>query len=253
MTLTLAAGILLAVLATSVLSGILGMAGGVILMAVLVATLSVSGAMVLHGAVQAASNGARFVFLRQHMMWSVVPPYMAGAALVVILFSLASFVPDPAVVLVLVGTLPWLARILPKTGKLDVRQPVTAMCCGSVVTGAQLLAGASGPLLDAFYVNTPVDRFRVVATKAFTQTLGHLVKLAYYATLGGLAWGEAAAGAVPIWIILAGMATAVVGARIGTRFLARFEDNQFRRVSQWVILALATLCIVGGLRQIIGN
>ncbi len=28
---------------------------------------------------------------------------------------------------------------------------------------------------------------------------------------------------------------------------------QFRRVSQWVILALATLCIVGGLRQLIGT
>ena len=65
--------ILLTVLATAIISGILGMAGGLALMAVLTSLLPVSGAMILHGAVQAASNGARFVFLRDRMMWGVLP------------------------------------------------------------------------------------------------------------------------------------------------------------------------------------
>ena len=55
--------ILATVLATSVLSGILGMAGGMLLMAVLVSLLPVSGAMVLHGAVQAMANGSDYLVI----------------------------------------------------------------------------------------------------------------------------------------------------------------------------------------------
>ena len=110
----LVATILIFVLATSVLSGVLGMAGGIILMAILVSLLSVPSAMVVHGAVQAASNGARWLFLRQHMQWQIVPPYIFGAAIVVGAFSLLAFVPDPAIVLIVVGFLPWLARVTPR-------------------------------------------------------------------------------------------------------------------------------------------
>lgn len=55
-----------------------------------------------------------------------------------------------------------------------------------MVTAAQLAAGASGPLLDVFYLNTKLDRLAIVATKALTQTLGHLLKLGYYVGVIGL-------------------------------------------------------------------
>ena len=176
----IAAAILLTVIVTAVISGVLGMAGGLILMVVLASVLPVSAAMILHGAVQATSNGARFVFLRDRMMWSVLPWYAAGAALAVLLFVSVAFVPDPALVLIIVGSFPWLARLLPMLRGLDVRKRGTATVCGATVTGAQLLAGASGPLLDAFYLETDVDRRSIVATKAFTQTVGHVIKVGYY-------------------------------------------------------------------------
>ena len=90
--------ILLSVFATAVLSGILGMAGGMILMAILVSTLSVSAAMMIHGAVQATSNGSRCWFLRRHVQWQILPAYVAGAGLALTAFSLLHLVPDPAVV-----------------------------------------------------------------------------------------------------------------------------------------------------------
>ena len=70
--------VLIAVLATAVLSGVLGMAGGMVLMAVLVTVLPVATAMVVHGFAQGASNGARVWFLRRHVMWDVVPPLLGG-------------------------------------------------------------------------------------------------------------------------------------------------------------------------------
>ena len=45
--------IFVSVLGTSILSGVIGMAGGLLLMGVLVSLLPVAGAMIVHGAVQA--------------------------------------------------------------------------------------------------------------------------------------------------------------------------------------------------------
>ena len=243
--------ILIAVLATATLSGVLGMAGGIVLMAVLIATLPVAGAMVVHGAAQAASNGARFVFLRDYMMWRTLPPYAAGAALAVALFAVFAFVPHPGLVLILVGATPWLARWMPALKGLDIRRPPTAAICGATVTATQLLAGASGPLLDAFYQNTDVDRRAIVATKAFTQTVGHLLKLVYYALIVGQLLEDVDASAMPLWLIGAVVALAVVGTRIGTQLLGGIDDRQFRRVSGWAILTLGALCMAKGVRDLL--
>lgn len=233
--------ILVTVLATSVLSGILGMAGGMILMAVLVSALSVGAAMMLHGAVQAISNGSRAWFLRPHIQWRILPAYGLGAAITVALFATLTLVPDANLVLVLVGVLPFVARVVPHLRGLDVTHLPTAAFCGVVVTAAQLLAGASGPLLDVFYLNARLNRFQVIASKAITQAAGHVLKLVYYGLIVGVT------DSVPAWIYAAAIVTAVVGTRLGTRLLERFTDDRFRRVSGAVILTIAGICFGKGL------
>jgi uncharacterized membrane protein YfcA len=238
--------VVVSVFATAVLSGILGMAGGMILMAILVSALSVSAAMMLHGAVQAMSNGSRTWFLREHVQWRILPPYIAGAALALAAFTALALVPDAGVVLILVGAMPFLARVTPRLNALDMNHWPTATACGTVVTAAQLLAGASGPLLDMFYLNSSLTRHQVVASKAITQTLGHLLKLLYYGVI------VSAADALPWWLYAIAMATAVAGTRVGTRLLDRLADDVFRRVSGWVILGIAGVCLVQGVRLLLG-
>jgi uncharacterized membrane protein YfcA len=232
--------ILAAVLATSILSGILGMAGGMILMAILVSTLSVGAAMMLHGAVQATANGSRAWFLRSHIQWRVQPAYALGAAVTLAAFISLALVPDANLILMIVGVFPWLARLVPRLSGLDITHLPTAAACGVIVTAAQLFAGASGPLLDVFYLNTRLNRFEIIASKAFTQTIGHLLKLFYYGLIIGVT------DSVPGWLYFAAIATAIVGTRLGTRMLEHFSDDRFRQVSGAVILAIAALCFVKG-------
>lgn len=232
--------IVLAVFATSLLSGMIGMAGGMILMAILVSVLSVGTAMLLHGAVQATANGSRAWFLRAHIQWRILPPYLLGAAASLALFIALTILPNADAILLVVGLFPWLARLVPRLKGLDVTRPLTAAVCGMVVTTAQLFAGASGPLLDVFYLNAPLNRFQIIASKAFTQTLGHLLKLLYY----GLVIG--ATDSLPGWLYVIAIVTAVAGTRVGTRLLERFSDERFRRVSASVILAIAAVCVIKG-------
>lgn len=237
--------ILVSVLLTAVLSGVLGMAGGLILMAILVSTVSVSAAMVLHGAVQSMSNGSRTWFLRRHVQWRILPPYLAGALLAVAGFAAITLVPDAGVVLLLVGLMPFLARATPRLNALDMSHSPTAFICGVVVTAAQLLAGASGPLLDMFYLNSTLTRHEVVASKAITQSLGHLLKLGYYGVIIGNA------DMLPLWIYPLAMLAAVAGTRLGTRLLDRLADETFRRVSGWFIMGIAGVCLVQGAKTLL--
>ncbi len=234
--------IVASVFGTSVLSGILGMAGGMILMALLVSTLTVANAMMLHGAVQATANGSRAWLLRRHIKWRLLPTYSVGAATSVALFTWLTLVPDAAVVLILVGLFPWLGLISKRLQGLDVTRPLTTVMCGFSVTSAQLLAGASGPLLDVFYLNSPLNRQEIVANKALTQTLGHVLKIIYYGLI------VAVATTLPAAVFVVALIAAVAGTRVGTLLLQRWNDQDFQHISRVVVLTIAAGCVVQGVR-----
>lgn len=181
-------------------------------------------------------------------------PYVGGATVVVALFTVARFVPPPGIVLMLIGAFPWLARLTPGLARLDVTRPGTAFGCGAAVTLAQLLAGASGPLLDAFYLKSSLTRHEVVASKAFTQTLGHLAKLGYYGWMIDDAVGADTDGVAELGLslLLGVCGAAILGARIGTWWLAHINEARFRRLGGQVILALGAVCFVMGLATAVG-
>src|SRR5436190_6628008 len=72
---------------TSFVSGILGMAGGMILMGILLALLPLPAAMMLHGITQLASNAWRALLWRTEVDWRVFRGYAYGALLALAFFA----------------------------------------------------------------------------------------------------------------------------------------------------------------------
>ena len=66
---------------TAFLSGLFGMAGGLILIGVLLALMPLPTAMVLHAITPMASNGWRALLWRKHIRRRPVANYMVGAAI----------------------------------------------------------------------------------------------------------------------------------------------------------------------------
>ena len=66
---------------TAFLSGIFGMAGGLILMGVLLALLPVPEAMALHAVTQMASNGWRGLLWLRHVRWRAAAAFLIGCAI----------------------------------------------------------------------------------------------------------------------------------------------------------------------------
>lgn len=236
-------GIILSVFVTSFLSGVLGMVGGMILMAIYLALLPFEWAMALHGATQITSNGFRAFLFRKSIAWPAVRYYLAGAiGIFLVLLGLTVRMPTP-IAFVLLGSVPWFALALRRLGELDFARPRHAAACGLFVTGAHLTAGVSGPLLDAFFVRGPFDRRQVIGTKAVTQTLGHAGKVLIYVPLV-LVSTEAAPVSPVVWPAV--LFAALVGTRAGRSVVDRLDDGLFRRLTGRLVLALATICLVRG-------
>ena len=241
---------LTAVFVTSLLSGIVGMAGGLTLIVILVLLMPVPSAMILHGIVQGVANGSRFWFLRHHTVWRIIPLYFIGVAIASAFFALTAIVADSAVVLILAGGLPWLSQFTPQRFRLDVTHPVTSLMCGVITTAAVLLSGTSGPLLDAFYQRTKLNRFQIVATKALTQAVGHVVKIVYFLFVSATVPNETHP-LLSWWFITLAVVLSLVGTKMGTTILSRLDEARFRKTTNALILALGACVVMGGVYDLL--
>jgi uncharacterized protein len=223
----------LVMLGTSFLSGVFGMAGGIILIGVLLVLLPVQTAMVLHAVTQIASNGWRGLLWRKHVRWAPVAAYVFGCILALSAWSLFRYVPSTPVALIFLGVSPFLVKLFPANWAPNPESHAQGIVYGTACMTLMLLTGVAGPLVDQFFLGGKLDRREIVATKAMCQIISHTLKLAYF---GGII--EQAGTLDPM---LAGLAivSSMVGTTVAKRFLEMMSDRQFR---VWANRIIATIC-----------
>ena len=134
-----------AVLASSFVSGIFGMAGGMILLGVLLIFLDVVPAMVLMGVIQMTANGWRAALWYRYVDWPIVCRFLVGSTLVFFLIRSMSLLPSKATLYLTLGLLPFAADLVPKRLSLDITRPGVPYFAGALIIVLQLLAGAVLP------------------------------------------------------------------------------------------------------------
>ncbi|MEE8581118.1 MAG: sulfite exporter TauE/SafE family protein [Myxococcota bacterium] len=231
-----------AALATSVLSAVIGMAGGITLLAVMLLFMEPLVAIPLHGVVQLVSNSSRAVIQRKHLRWEIIGRYsllllpMGFAGL-----PLARALP-PELTRALIGVFVLLATWAPGwlllgTHPERTNQRLRFISLGGVVGALNVTVGATGPLIAPFFLNLGLSRFSLVGTKAACQSLGHMAKIVVFG-VGGFAFG---AYASPL-LVLAVMV--VSGTWIGSRLLHRVDELWFTRLYK-LVLSIIALHLVG--------
>jgi uncharacterized membrane protein YfcA len=230
-----------AVFLTALISAVFGMAGGLILMGVLAALYPVAGAMVAHGVIQSVSNGWRAVLLRRFILWRTFALFAAGSAMAAAALVFVSVTLEKPVLFVVLGLVPLLIWIPKDRFALDARRAVDGIAGGVLVTGLNVVAGVSGPLLDVFFQQVDADRRAIVATKAATQVLSHAVKIAYYA---GAALSLASAP--PLWMLALAIPLSIAGTTLGARVLERMSDARFRAWTKWIVTGVGAIYVVRG-------
>lgn len=231
-----------AIFVASVLSGIFGMAGGLILLGALLLYLDVVQAMVLFGAIQISAGGWRAVLWLNYVRWSILWKYVIGAAAMFVIMRYVRFVPDKALIYLGLGSMPFAANLLPARLSLDITRPFMPVVAGLVMQCLQLLAGATGVILDLFFQQSGLDRKTIIGTKSVLQVVGHTFRVAYFASLA-----VAIDAGLPWWSFVAALVLAVAGTSLAGAILERMSEESFRAWSWRLIYSVSALYLARGL------
>jgi uncharacterized membrane protein YfcA len=227
---------------TSIVSGLLGMAGGLILLSALLWKLEPVVAVPVHGLVQLVSNASRAWFLREQVSWRAVwrfawPLLPAGALGLLLLQRI-----PPAAGRIIIGVFVLAATWLPKSAREGQPAPHAWRLLplgGALVGFFSTLVGATGPLLGPFIVALELGPAATIGTLAGCQIFQHASKVLLFG-LGGFDFG-----AYLPWTLLL-CAAALGGTAVATRWLKGVSPSTFKLVIRLVISALAAQLVGAG-------
>lgn len=226
---------------TSMLSGVFGMAGGLVLLWFLLLVFPAGTAMAVHGVIQLTANGSRAWLSRHYIVWRIVAFMALGVLSAAGLLLLFNYSPNAASVSLLIGLLPILVWLPKRWFHLNANRASHAFCCGIASGGLTIAAGVSGPLIDIFFVRSRMDRRQVVATKAMIQVVAHSIKIIFYL-------GAAMALSAGEWgIVLLAAPFAMLGTQAGNRILHRLTDANFRTWTRWIVTGIGVFYFLQGI------
>jgi uncharacterized protein len=224
---------------TSMTAAIGGIAGGVMLIAIMASLLPPVAVIPLHGLIQITSNISRALLGLQHIEWRIVRDYGIGAILGALLGSrlMPLFAWDnlPLILGIFILLFTWMPKFR-GSGQLPFRFGIL----GLAQTALSLFVGVAGPLNMPFLLREELGRDRTVITHSVQMTLMHLLKVATFGLLGF--------AFAPYWPLVAGMtAGAVCGSWVGTKVRVHVPERIFRHGIRWLITALAVRMLLQGL------
>ena len=232
-------------LITAAISGVFGMAGGLLLKGALALVLPVSAVFVAHGILQLVANGWRAVLHRKHIAWRIIGIYALGAFVAAGVAGFITVIPTTATLYLFMGLVPFLVWLPDSWIKLDAQRPEQALLCGLSVTGVNLTAGVAGPFLDIFFVRTSLTRHQIVATKAASQVFSHSMKIIVY---GAPLLAVQGRGMPPLWVFALAIPLSMVGTAAGGVLLNRLSDIDFKRYLRAILTGIALIYLVQAAR-----
>ena len=220
----------LAALASSTLTGVFGVGGGVLLIVLMAQFVPPAVLIPLHALVMLFSNTQRSYLQRAHVQWAYVKPFVIGSIVGVLLVGAwATQVPTQVgqialAVFVLVST--WRPNWL----RLKSWPPVFS---GSLTSALTMFLGATGPLVMSVLPRSDWNKREVVGTHGMVMTFQHGLKAIAFLGLG-FALSE-------WWIALVAMCVgASIGNLLGARLLGHVPEANFKL---WINLLLTALAV----------
>src|SRR5262249_29162042 len=143
---------------SSFLSGVFGMAGGMVLLGVLLNYFDVATGMILFSIIQLFANGWRVLQWRRYVLWPIFGWYVVGAAISFTGMWMIAFVPDKAMVYLALGLMPFVVEALPAAMRPNIEWRGVPLITGGAATIIQILARGRGRFFHIFFPKSMLDR-----------------------------------------------------------------------------------------------
>ncbi len=218
---------------TAIISGVVGMAGGITLLSFMTFLLPLQSIIPIHGIVQLASNASRCFFLRRDIDKTITLYFFLGAPLgTFIAYVLIKEMPNKDAFFLLVVALIFYTLFKPK--KLPaLNMPKKGFFFLGALTGFMApLIGATGPLLAPFFLREDLSKESIVATKASVQMFTHLLKIPLFIAL---AFPYHEYKLVLLFMVIA----AILGTKVGVLLLGKVSKDIFIKIYKIALLFAA--------------
>ncbi len=220
---------------TSTIAGVVGLGGGMILIAVLPSFLPINALVPVHGLTQLSSNLSRAVFGYKDVKVEVIPKFLIGSLAgvsffaVILYFVSLTYIPLFIGIYILLSL--WSQKFNDKIKKFE-----SYYLIGFIQSGFSIVVGATGPLATTLLVKDYNDKDTVVATAAALMSITHLLKVFAFMIFGFVFFDY-------IGILVAMIIGAVAGSYAGTKLRDKIDGKKFMLALK-VILSLMAIKLV---------
>jgi len=222
---------------TSTVAGIVGIGGGMMLIAILPSFLPLNALIPVHGLTQMSSNFSRAVFGYKDVQYKVIPKFLIGSLVGIAIFAAIinlislEYVPFFIGAYILLSL--WSQKFNDKIKKFENYYVI-----GFFQTGLSIVVGATGPLTMTLLLKDYGDKDKVVATGAALMSITHVLKVFVFMYFGFVFFDY-------IGIIIAMIIGAVTGSFAGTKLRDKIDGKKFTMILKVLLSALAIKIIIG--------
>ncbi len=219
---------------TSLISGAVGMAGGVLLLSAMSFFMDYRLLIPIHGIIQLVSNSSRAFYLKGKLRKEIILPYLIGAPIGgLISYFILNQIQKPTFFYGLLGLFILYTVFKPKKFPEIRLNKFGWFILGIGASIQSALLGASGPLVAIFYMRSDISKEEIVANKALQQFISHFLKIPLFI---GLSFDYVGNGLL-ISLMSFG---AVAGTYLGVNVLKKMDDSRFKIIFKIFLLIAAT-------------
>ncbi len=221
---------------TSTIAGVVGLGGGMILIAILPSFLPINALVPVHGLTQLSSNLSRAVFGYKDVKVEVIPKFLIGSLAgvsffaVILYFVSLTYIPLFIGIYILLSL--WSQKFNDKIKKFE-----SYYLIGFIQSGFSIVVGATGPLATTLLVKDYNDKHTVVATAAALMSITHLLKVFAFMIFGFIFFDY-------IGILVAMIIGAVAGSYAGTKLRDKIDGKKFMLALKIILSFMAIKLVI---------
>jgi uncharacterized protein len=221
---------------TSMLTAIIGLGGGLLLIALMPGFLPAAAIIPIHSVVQLASNASRAAFAWQTIRWEYFIAFAVGSIFGGLIAAQFIRLINIEYISLFIGLFilmnVWTPQVFQWLGRLKGE----FITIGILQTGLGMIGGATGPLGQASLMRRGLSKDEIVTTTALFMSFTHITKLVAFAILG--------VNIIFWWKLMLGMVVGVIlGSWAGTKVRTKVDDKIFKQALSILLTVLAVRMI----------
>ena len=221
---------------TSAIAAIIGFGGGMLLIAIMPSFLPAAVIIPIHGIVQLASNGSRVALSLNHVAWHLLPSFLIGSVIGLILFTTLLFNIKTDYIPLAIGVY-ILLNLWSKSFSDRMKHFESFYIIGALQTGLSLIVGATGPLTQNILLKRLQNKDQIIATGAVFMSISHLAKILVFGLLGFQFIEHSS-------ILLLMSLGAILGSFIGSKARKKVDNIIYIRMIKYLLSLLALQMII---------